>query len=137
VMARVGGETVGWDGYVGRVLPDVEEGTSLARVAVVVPDPFGFEREEGPRAMPLLVGSFVQVAIEAEPFADAVTRVPRAALRGADRLWVAEEGELRIREVRIVWQREDSLLVRGVEPDARVVLGPIATPVDGMDIRTR
>lgn len=137
VTRTIEGETIGWDGYVARVLPNVEQGTSLARVAIVIPDPYGLDRDEGPRSMPLLIGSFVHVAIEAEPFEDSVTRLPRSALRGADRAWVVEDGKLRIRGISVVWEREESLLVRGIEPGADVVLGPIATPVDGMDVRTR
>jgi len=137
VFSALDGVRHEWRAHLARVLPDVEEGSSLARVALVVPDPQGLDRPEGPRALPLLLGSFVEVEVDAVTFDEPPIRVPREALRGADQVWVEEEGALRIRDVEVVWQREESVLVRGVDHGASVVLGPLAAPVDGMRLRTR
>lgn len=137
VTQTLRGRELVWEGHVEQLLPAVEERGSMARVVVVIPDPLGLERPEGPRDVPLLLGSFVDVSIEAEPLPESVVEVPRAALREDRQVWVAtEDGRLEIREVDVVWRREETvLLASGVRAGERVIVSPIPAPVDGMPVR--
>jgi len=125
-----------WDGWVSGLLPQVDERGAMARVVVVVPDPLGLERETPPE-VPLLLGAFVDVTLIAEPLDEDVVRVPRAALRDGDEVWVATaDDELAIREVDVVWRREEAALVAsGLRAGERVVVSRLSAPVDGMAVR--
>ncbi|HJL18857.1 MAG TPA: efflux RND transporter periplasmic adaptor subunit [Sandaracinaceae bacterium LLY-WYZ-13_1] len=137
IRQELRGRAYTWEGYVGGLVPAVDDRGAMARVVVVVPDPLGLERPEGPREVPLLLGSFVDVTLRAEPLPDDVVRVPRAALRDGAEVWVAtDDGALDIRAVEVAWRREDSVLLSsGIEPGDRVVVNRLAAPVDGMAVR--
>ena len=115
-----------------RQLPDLDPGGAMARILVRIENPLG---EEGD--LPLLLGSFVDVAVRAQPIDDAI-RVPRVALRnGRDVYVMNEEGLLEIREVEIAWSEPDAVLVTsGLESDERVVISRIATAIPNMLLRT-
>jgi hypothetical protein len=99
---------------------------------VSIDDPLG---EEGD--LPLLLGSFVDVAITARPIEDAV-RLPRAALRNGREVYVMnDQSLLEIREVEIAWTEPDVVLITGgLAPGERIVTSRIATPVPNMPLRT-
>jgi hypothetical protein len=85
----------------------------------------------------LLLGSFVDVAIAAQPIDDAI-RLPRVALRNGRNVYVMNDQDLlEIRDVQIAWTEPDAVLITGgLEPDERVVISRIATPVPNMLLRT-
>ncbi|MDH3726727.1 MAG: hypothetical protein OER77_04280, partial [Myxococcales bacterium] len=87
--------------------------------------------------VPLLLGSFVDVAVTATPIENAV-RVPRGALRNGQNVYVMnDEDLLEIRTVQIVWTEPDTVLVSGgLEPNERVVISRIPTPIPNMLLRT-
>lgn len=132
IIQRVGNGTIERDGEVIRQLPDLDPGGAMARILVRIKNPLG---EKG--GLPLLLGSFVDVAVRAQPIDDAI-RVPRVALRnGRDVYVMNEEGLLEIREVEIAWSEPDAVLVTsGLEPDERVVISRIATAIPNMLLRT-
>ena len=123
-------------GYVSRMLSDLEAEGRMARVLVVVADPLGRQSQrEG--MSPLLLGAYVHVAIEGRELKD-VAAIPRAALRGADRVWLMrDEGQLAIRKVELAWRDRAVVLVsRGLNSGDRLIVSDIASPVEGMVIRT-
>ncbi len=132
IVQRVGDGTIERRGEVIQQLPDLDPGGAMARLLVRIEDPIGDEDQ-----LPLLLGSFVDVAIQARPIEDAI-RLPRAALRNGREVYVMnEEDLLEIREVQIAWTEPDAVLITGgLEPDARVVTSRIATPVPNMLLRT-
>ena len=132
IIQRVGQGTIEREGEVIRQLPDLDPGGAMARILVRIKNPLG---EKG--GLPLLLGSFVDVAVRAQPIDDAI-RVPRVALRnGRDVYVMNEEGLLEIREVEIAWSEPDAVLVTsGLEPDERVVISRIATAIPNMLLRT-
>lgn len=118
-------------GRVVRLLGDLEPGSQLARVLVAVDDPLGL-RDSRP---PLLVGSYVQVDIDGGEMADVVP-LPRAALRDGGRVWLINDGHLRIEHVSVVWKTRDTVLVAsGVAEGDRVVTSLLNAPVPGMALR--
>ena len=66
-------------------------------------------------------------------------REARRALRENDRVWVRDaEGKLRIREVRVLWRREDDVLVRdGFSPGDLLVTTRLTSVVPGMPLAIR
>lgn len=125
-----------WEAYVGPLAPRVTERGRMAQLLVVVPDPLGLRREGAPRDVPLLLGSFVEVELLAEPIEGAVT-LPRAALREGEVVWIASEtGSLEVRAVDVAWtDRERVIVEAGVEPGERAIVSRIGAPVPGMRVR--
>lgn len=123
------------EGRVLRVLPDLDPQGRMARLLVSVEDPLGLrEAGGGSRAgLSLLLGSYVRVEIEGHGF-DGVVRIPRAALRNGDRVWVMNgEDLLEVRDVEVAWRMRDAVLVAaGLAPGDRVVTSRISTPIPGM-----
>ncbi len=132
VVQRVGQETIERNGEVIRQLPDLDPGGAMARILVRIEDPL----EDG-EGLPLLLGSFVDVAVEAAPIENAV-RVPRAALRDGRYVYVMNDDDLlEIRAVQIAWSEPDAVLVSGgLAPNERVVISRIPTPIPNMLLRT-
>ena len=132
VFQRVGQETIERPGEVIRQLPDLDPGGAMARVLVRIENPLGQRGD-----LPLLLGSFVDVAIGAQPIDNAI-RLPRVALRnGRDVYVMNDQNLLEIREVQITWMEPDAVLITGgIEADERVVTSRIATPVPNMLLRT-
>lgn len=132
-----GGRNVRRTGRVVRLLGDLDPKGRMARILVEIEDPLGLATEEPPEDhMPLLVGAYVRVQMEGRTL-DRVFAVKRAALRGENQLWIAdEEDTLRIREVEVAWRGRDRVyLSAGVEPGERLITSRLATPVEGMKLR--
>jgi RND family efflux transporter MFP subunit len=132
IMQRVGQETIERPGEVIRQLPDLDPGGAMARLLLNIEDPLGQRGD-----LPLLLGSFVDVAIRAQPIDDAI-RLPRVALRNGRNVYVMNDANvLEIREVHIVWTEPDAVLVTGgLGSNERVVISRISTPVPNMPLRT-
>jgi RND family efflux transporter MFP subunit len=132
IFQRVGQETIERPGEVIRQLPDLGPGGAMARLLVNIENPLGKRGD-----LPLLLGSFVDVAIGAQPIADSI-RLPRVALRNGRNVYVMNDQDLlEIRDVQIAWTEPDAVLVTGgLEPNERVVTSRIATPVPNMHLRT-
>ncbi len=86
----------------------------------------------------ILLGSYVRLSIDGRTLDD-VYAIPRYALRENNRVWVRDEnGKLRIREVNIVWRRQDDVLVRGgFGPGEHLVTTHLASVVPGMPLDVR
>jgi RND family efflux transporter MFP subunit len=132
IIQQVGHETIERRGEVIRQLPDLDPGGAMARLLINIENPLG---EKGD--LPLLLGSFVNVAIAAQAIEDAI-RLPRVALRSGQYVYVMnDENVLEIRDVQIAWTEPDAVLVTGgLQANERVVTSRIATPVPNMLLRT-
>jgi RND family efflux transporter MFP subunit len=132
IVQRVGQGSIERRGEVIRQLPDLDPGGAMARVLVRIENPLGNDGE-----LPLLLGSFVDVAIKAQPIDEAI-RVPRAALHNGREVFVMnEQNLLEIRNVEIAWGEPDAVLITGgLAPNERVVVSRIATPIPNMLLRT-
>lgn len=132
IIQRAGAETIERPGEVIRQLPDLDPGGAMARLLVRIENPLGKSGD-----LPLLLGSFVDVAIEAEPIENAI-RLPRVALRNGRNVYVMNDDDtLEIRDVEIAWTEPEAVLVTGgLEANERVVTSRIPTPVPNMLLRT-
>lgn len=117
-------------GKVVRVRPDLSEQGRMARVLVEVTDPLD-------REPPMLVGSYLRGRIHGSPL-NQVVALDRAYLREDDSVWVmTAEDRLEIRAVEIAYRGPEQVYVSvGLGDGDRVVTSEIATPTNGMKLRT-
>lgn len=132
IIQYVGPETIVRRGEVIRQLPDLDPGGAMARILVRIENPLG-----KPGDLPLLLGSFVDIEVGAQPIDNAI-RVPRVALRNGRSVYVMnDQDQLEIRNVQIAWTEPDAVLVTsGLMANERVVTSRIPTPVPNMLLRT-
>jgi RND family efflux transporter MFP subunit len=129
VRGRIAGEERTWQGRVLRSEGRLDEKTRMLGVVVGVEDPYGTRP-------PLAVGLFVRVGIMGTPLENAV-RIPRAALRQGDVVWVVEDGRLRFRPVTVArTQGEEALVTSGLEEGDLVTVSRLEEATDGMAVRT-
>jgi multidrug efflux pump subunit AcrA (membrane-fusion protein) len=128
----LGGEVVR-EGRLLRSLGRVDPDGRMAQVLIAVEDPLGLA---GGPAIPL--GSYVRVEIEAGSLEDAV-RIPRHGVRENDELWVVDgDDRFQVRHAEILWRQDEELAVRDVfEPEDRLILSALVSPVPGMVLRPR
>ena len=141
VRQRRGDRTLEWEGTVLRLLGEVDPVGRMARVLVEIRDPLGQKPgglKEGEIASPILVGSYVEVAIAAREI-DSAFAVPRSALRDGDKVFLMNaDGKLEIRPVEIAWRRpSDVLVAKGLKAGDKLVTSPIPAPVAGMTLRIK
>ncbi len=132
VVARYGGGTHAWKGYVDRGETSVDERTRTVDVIVRVPDPFAAGSNP-----PLLVGAFVEVEIEGLRL-DRYFKVPRAALRPGNEVWLVGQGGLvSIVPVHVLQRGDDEVFVTGgLESGGTVITGGIRFATEGMRVLT-
>ncbi|GAB2767139.1 efflux RND transporter periplasmic adaptor subunit [Salinimicrobium soli] len=113
----------------------LEDETRLAKVLVNVPDPLGQEaaNKEKPE---LMIGSFVEARLLGKTI-PGVIRLSRDHIRNNDRVWVMQDGELKIREVEILLNdAEFAYITDGLEDGDKVVTTNLSTVADGLPLRT-
>lgn len=132
IRQDLGTRTMHWEGVVLRFLGELEPVGRLARVLIRVEDPFEANATT-PGGLPLLIGSYVDAAIDAGVLDDVVV-LPRKALREGNRVHImGADGRLEIRRVDVAWRQPDSVLVsEGITHGERIVMSNIPTPVEGM-----
>jgi len=128
VRGRIAGEERTWPGRVLRSEGRLDEKTRMLGVVVGVDDPYGTRP-------PLALGLFVRVEILGTPLEEAV-RIPRAALRQGDMVWVVEDGRLRFRPVTVArTQGDEALVTSGLDEGTFVVVSRLEEATDGMAVR--
>lgn len=132
--ANVAGERREWTGSVKRTSAALNPQTRLINVIAELEDPYGEGADDG---VPMAPGLFVNATIEGRLIQN-VVRVPRAALRGVNEVYIGDgpAGKLRIREVDVAFSNEDGAYVRsGVEPGELAIVSPIQAAFEGMNIQ--
>lgn len=129
LTATVGGEVRSWPAVLDRIDGEVQRSTlSAFGIARIKPDARG--------QLPP-VGLFVEAEVPGQRLEDVVV-LPRAAVRGRDEVWVAQEGRLAKREVSILRTTAEELVVRGeFEAGDQLVLTRLAAPMAGMKVEIR
>ena len=118
-------------GVLHAVLGTLDPGTRTAQLLVAVDAPYATP-DGAPALMP---GSYVEVELAGRVLEE-VLAVPRSAVRSGDSCWIVDADErLSRRPLDIAWRDPEHLLVRGqVEPGDRLVVSPIAMPVEGAKV---
>lgn len=141
ITQSVGSATITREGKVIRLLGDLDPIGRMARILVEIPDPLGLKSQtrgsDSSRAeLPLLIGSYVQVALQGRP-ADGVVEITRDGIHNGDRVYIAKRDDtLEIRPVVVLWQKPSTVLIaEGLESGDRVIVSPLGEPVAGMKLR--
>ncbi len=138
VVQEVGERRIERVGHIVRLLGDLDPVGRMARILVAIDDPLALDAQGADgEVLPLLLGAYVNVAIEGGRL-DGVIEVPRTALREGGQIYVlTEQSRLEIRDVEIAWRTEDTVLIRsGLHDGERFVTSRVPTPVEGMELRT-
>jgi RND family efflux transporter MFP subunit len=124
------------EAHVLRLLGDLSERGRMARILISVEDPLCLSGDHAPDEPPILLNSYVRVAIDAGTIED-VVEVPRAALRENAQVWVRDsESRLRIQDVDIRWRQPESVLVTDrFNPNEQLIVSRLAVVVPGMRVR--
>jgi RND family efflux transporter MFP subunit len=121
-------------GTLFRVVGALEEQTRMARVLVEVPDPLAYRTENTDRPT-LMIGSYVETMIQAEPLEN-VVRLNRDYVRSDETVWVMEDGELQIRDATIVFRdATHAYVAEGLNDGDQVVTTNLSTVRDGAPLR--
>ena len=134
IRARFAGSEHTWSGRIVRTEGEIDPQTRVVYAIAQVENPYG--RGKDLTRPPLAVGMFVEAEIMGHLAKD-IFQVPRAALRGKDRVAVVDEdSRLRFRQVEVLRRRNDTVLIsKGLEPGERVSVATLEFVVDGMQVR--
>ncbi len=134
LTALVAGKEHSWTGNITRTDSSFDTETRVLFAYVEVEDPYGASSDNG---VPLAVGLFVTADIEGLVIPGSIV-IPRTALRGEDRVFVATADEtLEIRRVTVASSsRQRAVLTEGILPGELVITSPVRDPGNGMKIKT-
>jgi RND family efflux transporter MFP subunit len=131
LSAIVGGRSVAWTGRIVRTSAQIDARTRQVMAFAQVDDPFGKAAEAG---SPLAPGLFVTGLIQGREVDDTLS-IPRSALRGKDKVFVAHNEKIDIRTVSVLKASPDSVLItEGLTLDDRVITSSVMGAFDGMKI---
>ncbi|MEO0880021.1 MAG: efflux RND transporter periplasmic adaptor subunit [Pseudomonadota bacterium] len=132
LTAIVAGAPRTWKGRITRTGAAFDRSTRVLFAYAEVKDPYGAGADDG---APLAAGLFVTAVIDGREIENGVV-IPRAALRGEDRVFVArDDATLEIRTVSVASSnRREAVLTSGVKPGERVITSPVRGAADGVAI---
>ena len=123
-------------GYLDRQIGALDNQTRLARVLVRVEDPLATtdELKEAPK---LMIGTFVEVNIQADSIPD-VVRINRDLVRTNQTAWVMKDNLLEIRELDIILtDNQYAYIQSGLSDGDKIVTTNLSTVTNGIELRTR
>lgn len=128
------GRMAQWQATIVRTEGVVDEKSRMTYAVARIDDPY--RRRSDGNALP--VGTFVQASIEGT-LAEDVVRIPRAVVRGSDKIvFVDDDNKLLIRSVDVARSDANYLYVRGgAAAGERIVLTALESPINGMSVRTQ
>lgn len=123
-----------WTGRLVRTAAEIDARSRTVTVVARIDDPYG-RTPDGP-SRPLPVGLFVNAVIEGREIENAIV-LPTTALRDNGEVYVVDtDGRLRFREVVILRNQRDQIVVSsGLLGGEHVVITPLRGAVDGMRVR--
>jgi RND family efflux transporter MFP subunit len=129
IRARMAGRERSWEGRVVRAEGKLDEQTRMVRVVVRVHRPYATKP-------PLAMGLFVTVEIKGHDIPD-MAIIPRSALHQGNVAWVVDpDGKLHYRKVKVARiDGEQVQISSGLEDREQVVVSPLKTVTDGMEVR--
>lgn len=123
-----------WEARVARVHAALDEQTRTLPLTLEIQ---GLLENDQALAMDLKPGAFVQCRIFGR-HRDQVYAVPRHLLKPGDRLFLAMDGHLEIRQVRVLRKVQDVVYIdAGLDPGDLVITTPVPGAVEGMALDIR
>ena len=132
LSAEVSGQMHHWTGRLTRTASSFDPKTRLLFAYVTIHDPYGQSADKG---VPLAPGLFVQALIKGRKIERNIV-LPRAALRGKDKVYIARQDDtLTIRNVNVTATSRDEVVISsGLDGGEYVITSPIRGVAEGMKI---
>jgi RND family efflux transporter MFP subunit len=125
-------------GTIKRLQAEIEPEGRMAKVLVEVDDPL-CQKVENKTKPPLMLGTYVQVALNGGLLQDVVV-LPETALHDGKTLWLLnEKHELAFVNVEPVWTENGKIYLSQttLPPNSVVITSDLAAPMEGMALRTK
>jgi len=128
------GNTTEWKGRVIRLLSDLDPLGRMARLVISVEDPLALRRGSEQK-LPLLLGSYVEVKIDAGDLENAL-RIPRESLREGNQIWVVgDDNLLKVLSAEVLWlEKETVLIANNLEKDEKLVVSDLRVALPDMKV---
>ena len=147
VVYEIGGTPYQWSGVLNRYDGsgfDAQTRMVPCRINIDSPESatiyqpkFQGDQETSVYAPDLMTGMFVKVLIRADPPTPLV-RLPQQAIQPGSVIWTVNDGKLKRQEISIATSTKDYVIAYqkagGLAAGDRVVISPLATPVEGMAV---
>jgi RND family efflux transporter MFP subunit len=149
LSARAGERRTEWLGHILRSEGTVDPLNRMVYVVAQITDPYGLANDT---VAPLRSGTFVRANIEGRTQENVIV-LPRHALRGKDRVWIADPVSSTLQEwlgyrdqqTRLIFRSVDVsfadakqvIITGGIQPGEQVVVSLLAAVVDGMGVKVR
>lgn len=132
LTAPMAGKVRNWTGRVTRTSSSFDRETRVLFAYVEVADPYGSGADDG---APLAAGLFVTATIDGRAIENSVV-IPRAALRGKDKVYIARDDDtMEIRQVAVAASnKNDAILIDGLADGEAVITSPVRGAAEGMAI---
>jgi len=132
LSADVAGIYSEWQGRIVRTDSRFDSTTRVLFAYAEVQDPFGTGASNG---TPLAPGLFVNAAVDGQKLENIIV-IPRTALRGDDKVYLAKDDTLSIKTVNVISSnRDEAILDGGIKIGDNVITSPIRGVADGMKIQ--
>ena len=132
LINKVGEESQEWIGSIVRSEENVDPINRMVYVVAKVDDPYSLKSNN---KAPLRRGTFLKATINGR-IAKKIIAIPRTALRGKDRVWIAEDGKLIYRKVKPVYLDENlAIISEGIDSNEQIIVSLLAGVIDGMGIK--
>ncbi len=122
---------------VKRLKAEVEPSGRMAKLIIEVDDPLS-QKAANKNAPPLVLGTFVRVAITGHTLHDVIA-LPESTLHDGRYLWLVDQQQvLIVKEVKPVWVEQGMIYLskQQLPEHVQVITSNLSTPVAGMQIRT-
>lgn len=120
-------------GHVFKLTGQMDQASRLANILVEVDDPLLINHQQ--KLSPLILNDYVAVRLIGKTLEN-VIRIPLKYVRQQDTLWVKRNNQLKIINVKPIFQGDNYILVSPqFSPDDRLITSDIIIPVDGMAIQ--
>jgi multidrug efflux pump subunit AcrA (membrane-fusion protein) len=132
IFGRVANRKYQWRGRIARTESSLDPKSRVKYAVVQVQNP-----DEASSGLPSLnVGMYVDAEIQGRQYRG-IYVLPRKALRYGKRLMVIDgEHRLHFRTVELLRDERDRVLIQsGLNDGDKVVVSPVDTPIDGMEVR--
>jgi len=129
------GKGVYRDAVVKRLKAEVEPSGRMAKLIIEVNDPLS-QQAVNKQAPPLVLGTFVRVAITGKTLHDVIP-LPASVLHEGRYLWLVDENQLLIvKEVQPVWVEQEMIYLpnQQLPENVHIITSNLSTPVAGMQV---
>ena len=125
-----------FQGKVTQLQGDLEETGRMAKILINVQDPM--RRESAAGELPLLLGSYVRVEIDAGTLTNVVA-IDRTTLRDNNRIWIVDvNGRLQIREVNVRWRKDETIYIDPVMSRGEsMIISQLRAALPGMEVQAQ